>query len=196
MIIYKVTNRINGKVYIGQTKQSLHKRWSNHCCKNSHCSILHSAIKKYGAENFTVEQIDVAASKEELDKKEIYWISHFDSVAPKGYNISLGGGGNRGHIPSEETLLKRSAALKGIHTGDANPAKRPDVRKKMSDAAKRRIGDHSCRGKAVKCIETSQVFPTAKAAGEYIGCTYKNVAAVCNGKRKTCGGFHWAYCED
>jgi group I intron endonuclease len=193
MIIYKITNRINGKVYIGQTKQSLQKRWNNHCCKNSHCSILHSAIKKYGAENFTVEQIDVACSKEELDKKEIFWIAQFNSVAPNGYNISSGGNGNRGHKPTAETLAKRSASLKGIHMGDENPAKREDVRKKMSEAAKHRIGELSSRGKRVACIETGKVFPTAKEAGHHVGCTYKNISAVCNGKRKSCGGFHWKW---
>jgi len=193
MIIYKVTNRINGKVYIGQTKQSLQKRWSNHCCKNSHCSILHSAIEKYGAENFTVEQIDVAATKDELDKKEIFWISHYNSIAPNGYNISSGGNGNRGHVPTQKTLMKRSLALKGIHMGNDNPAKRADVRKKMSDAAKQRTGELSSRGKAVRCVETNQVFPTAKEAGKHIGCSGKNIVAVCNGKRITCGGYHWLY---
>lgn len=193
MIIYKITNRINGKVYIGQTKQSLQKRWNNHCGKNSHCSILHLAITKYGAENFTVEQIDVACNKDELDKKEIYWIAHFDSIAPNGYNISSGGNGNRGHKPTAETLAKRSASLKGIHVGDANPAKRDDVRKKMSEAAKRRTGKLSSRGKEVVCLELGQTFPTAKEAGKRIGCSYKNISAVCNGKRNTCGGFHWKW---
>lgn len=196
MIIYKITNKVNGKIYIGQTKQRLAKRWSNHCCKNSHCSILHSAILKYGSENFTVEQIDVASNKDELDKKEIFWIRHFDCVAPNGYNISTGGNGNRGYKPTKETLMKRSLSLKGIHMGDNNPAKRMDVRVKMSEAAKKRTGSLSCRGKKVKCIDTGEIFPTAKEAGKYIGCTYKNICAACNGKRKTCGGYRWEYIND
>ena len=53
-IIYKITNRINGKVYIGQTRMSLNVRWWHHCNRKD-CPALHHAIKKYGAENFTVE---------------------------------------------------------------------------------------------------------------------------------------------
>jgi hypothetical protein len=189
--IYRGTS--SKKIYIGQTKQSLQKRWNNHCCKSSHCSILHSAIKKYGAENFTVEQIDAACDKEELDMKEIFWIAQFNSVAPNGYNISTGGNGNKGYKPSAETLAKRSISLKGIHMGDENPAKRYDVRKKMSEAAKRRTGELSSRGKKVVCVETGQVFPTAKEAGHHVQCTHKNISAVCNGKRKTCGGLHWKW---
>ncbi len=196
MIIYKVTNIINGKIYIGQTKQSLIRRWHSHCGKHSHCSILHNAIKKYGAENFTVEQIDVACSKEELDKKEIRWIAFYDCIAPKGYNISSGGNGNRGYKPSEETLIKRSIALKGIHTGADNPAKRVDVRQKMSVAAKSRTGALSNRGKKVKCIETGEVFPTTKEAGKWANIAYKNISKVCAGKRKTCGGYHWQYVSE
>lgn len=95
MIIYKVTNRINGKVYIGQTKNSMEARWKRHCA-DSVCwwkegrGKLQRAIHAYGRENFTVEQIDVAADKEEANAKEIYWIAQYDSVE-NGYNSSLGG---------------------------------------------------------------------------------------------------------
>ena len=70
MIIYKVTNRINGKIYIGQTKGSLGKRWRYHCYSSSGCRCLYNAIQKYGADNFKVEQIDVACTADELNQKE------------------------------------------------------------------------------------------------------------------------------
>jgi len=95
VIIYKVTNRINGKVYIGQTKNSLEERWKRHCA-DSVCwwkegrGKLQRAIHACGRENFTVEQIDVAADKEEANAKEVYWIAQYGSVE-NGYNSSLGG---------------------------------------------------------------------------------------------------------
>ena len=113
MIIYKITNKINGKVYIGQTINTLNRRWKQHCqTTQCYCRLLHNAIAKYGKENFTVEQIDVACDRDELDQKEIYWIKHYDSMNPKkGYNLL--GGGNKNHIVSEETRRKISDAQKG-----------------------------------------------------------------------------------
>lgn len=93
MIIYKVTNKINGMVYIGQTRNSLEKRWNQHksdAKKSFTCGKLKQAIIDYGAASFTVEQIDIAASKEEADEKETYWISFYDSVR-NGYNTGRGG---------------------------------------------------------------------------------------------------------
>lgn len=88
MIIYKVTNCVNGKIYIGQTIQPLGVRWKSHT--NKGCA-LYRAIKKYGVDSFTVEQIDTATSRDELDAKEIYWIGYYDCIAPKGYNLTSGG---------------------------------------------------------------------------------------------------------
>ena len=71
MIVYKVTNRINGKVYVGQTTRPLIVRWRQHTAPSvTKCLALHRAIMKYGRENFTVEQIDVASNRDELNKKE------------------------------------------------------------------------------------------------------------------------------
>jgi group I intron endonuclease len=92
MIIYKITNLINGKVYIGQTKKSLNSRWSQHkyTGKGKKRTYIACAIQKYGIENFKIEKIDEASSIEELDNKEKKWILHFDSINPeKGYNMQL-----------------------------------------------------------------------------------------------------------
>ena len=93
MIIYKITNRINGKVYIGQTQTSLAARWRGHRSqvnKKHSCFKLHKAIAECGAENFTVEQIDIATTKEEANEKEIYWIGFYNATE-NGYNTSRGG---------------------------------------------------------------------------------------------------------
>lgn len=111
MVIYKITNIVNGKVYIGQTKELLSKRFLGHCHCKSHRSHISSAIIKYGRENFTIDQIDQAQTQEELDNKEIYWISFYDSInRDKGYNI-LPGGSGRKH--TEESKKKMSESRKG-----------------------------------------------------------------------------------
>ena len=109
MIIYKITNKINGMMYIGQTSKSLEHRWKVHChnVKSKHAHFkLQDAIAEFGAENFTIEQIDVAATKEEADEKEVYWIKFYDATE-KGYNTSLGGrnGGSRKKVMAVESGL-------------------------------------------------------------------------------------------
>lgn len=94
--IYKITNLINNKVYIGQTKQYYLDRWSQH---KSHAKTglsnhkLARALRKYGEENFIIEIVE-QCSYEELDEKETYWIEYYDSIK-NGYNILTGGQKNR-----------------------------------------------------------------------------------------------------
>lgn len=108
MIIYKVTNLVNKKVYIGQTIRSLKVRWSLHLYKGD---ALYSAINKYGKENFLIEIIDRAETLDELNNKEIEYIKLLKTVAPNGYNIRLGG--NSGGKLSEETRKKIGLSGKG-----------------------------------------------------------------------------------
>ena len=94
MIVYKITNKINNKVYIGITIRKLNERWNEHRSRISerkHCH-LYGAMDKYGVENFAIEQIDTATSKEELYSKEEYYIKLFNSNNPDfGYNMTQGG---------------------------------------------------------------------------------------------------------
>lgn len=104
--IYKVTNKINGKIYIGQTIQSVKDRWYRHCGKsgiskaelNTH---FKRAILKYGKENFTIETIEMCDSTE-LNDKEKFYISYYNSYI-NGYNSTIGGqGGSKPFKTSEE----------------------------------------------------------------------------------------------
>lgn len=91
-IIYCVTNKVNGKRYIGQTTMPLYKRWHAHKRADGRCLSLSAAIKKYGAECFEVVEIDRAYSREELDAKEIAHIAAANSLDPAfGYNLRPGG---------------------------------------------------------------------------------------------------------
>lgn len=106
-IIYKITNTVNGMMYIGKTKQSLQARWRQHCYQSNTkymCFKLQTAIKEYGADRFRIEQIDSAETNQEANEKEVYWIQHFKAIE-NGYNFSRGGndGGNRKKVMAVET---------------------------------------------------------------------------------------------
>jgi group I intron endonuclease len=111
MIIYKTTNLINGKIYVGQDS----KNDKNYLGSGV---ILKKAIKKYGLESFKKEVIDIANTKEELDLKEIFWINKLNSTDKFiGYNLSNGGNGCLGCKVSKETRLKMSIN----NSGSNNP---------------------------------------------------------------------------
>lgn len=111
MFIYRITNKTNGKIYIGQTTTYIQSRWYSHC-NTSGCPALNNAIKKYGAENFVIEEIDGANSLSELNYLEQHYIHMYNSLVPNGYNIR-NGGLNHSHTVSEETKKKISESLKG-----------------------------------------------------------------------------------
>jgi len=101
MVIYKTTNLINGKFYIGQDSINNPNYYGSGV-------LLEKAIKKYGKNNFIKEIIEYCNSKNELDEKEIYYIKKYDSIN-KGYNLSIGGNGGPnflGRSHSEETKQK------------------------------------------------------------------------------------------
>lgn len=100
----------NGKVYIGQTKSSMTKRFSQHC-ETRNKTVIGLAIKKYGKDNFTVTiLIKGIVNKEELDRLEIKQISKHNSISPNGYNVEPGGNTTP---MTEVTKNKISKKLKG-----------------------------------------------------------------------------------
>lgn len=88
MWIYKITNIQNHKVYIGQTTRPIKDRFNRHindALNNILDTHFARAIRKYGKENFIIEEIDNANNQEELNQKEQYWIRYYDSTET-GYN--------------------------------------------------------------------------------------------------------------
>lgn len=113
MIIYKVVNNINNKIYIGKTTQSISIRKRHHE-KPSNVTYFGRAIKKYGKSNFTWSVIDEANTEEDLNNKEIYYIKAFKSNDVEiGYNLTLGGEGASGYRYSSEMKAKMSERMLG-----------------------------------------------------------------------------------
>lgn len=114
--IYKIENKVNGKIYIGQTTRNLNKRIyeykSAYNLNKFNNEYLLNAFKKYGWDNFEFKIVDSAQTIEELNTKEIKYIQQYKSNDKKiGYNIHNGG---RNSIPHTETLERMSKSHSGI----------------------------------------------------------------------------------
>lgn len=111
--IYKVTNTVNGKVYVGQTTATVEERWRWHrnaagTTTHPHKSALHEAMRKYGKDKFVVETIEECKC-ENLNEREKYWIARLDTYR-NGYNLTTGGDGYR---TIDEVEVERILALWG-----------------------------------------------------------------------------------
>lgn len=119
--IYKITNPINNKCYIGQTLSEPQKRWLFY--KNLRCRDqpkFYNALKKYGPESFIYEQLDTAPDQVVIDYLEDFYIQCFDSIK-NGYNCKEGGANGK---HSEETCKKKSDALKRWYAIHGTESKR------------------------------------------------------------------------
>lgn len=134
MIIYKITNKLNGKVYIGQTIQSLKERWSKHKGTKT-CKALGSAIIKYGPDAFDVEVLKECSSYEEMNALEKSYIQEYSSLYPNGYNLTTGGN-NGQHV--EETKKKISEAQKGQKNHMYGKKASEETKRKMRESHKNR----------------------------------------------------------
>ena len=179
MIIYKITNTVNGKVYIGQTTTTLLKRKNGHNAdskrdrKRKPKSKISAAICKYGMDNFKFEFMSSASCQDELNSLEVEYIAMFKSnVDEFGYNLLSGGKQNGRH--SEETKRKISITLKenpnkywlGKAHSDESNRKRSETTKgkscpqrgrKFTDEQKKEISDR------IKACRANNFWSTIKA---------------------------------
>jgi hypothetical protein len=92
MIIYKTTNIINGKIYIGKDSKNNPKYYGSGIA-------LNHAIDKYGRENFSKITLEICKDADELNEREMYWIDHYKSYDNSiGYNLTMGGDGSSGGL--------------------------------------------------------------------------------------------------
>lgn len=95
--IYCITNLINSKRYIGKTTSNIDQRFQEHCrySRKERCNKrpLYDAMKKYGVENFIVEELEYIKDDNKLSEREIYWINELQTYGHNGYNATKGGDG-------------------------------------------------------------------------------------------------------
>lgn len=135
-IVYKATNQINGKGYIGQTILPLKRRQSVHFT-SSNCTVFANALRKYGKDNFVWDILFETDDLDALDVVERRFIASDNTLVPHGYNLECGGKSNK--TVSEESRKKMSEANKG--------EKNPNFGKPLSEDHKRRISE-SNKGKS------------------------------------------------
>jgi group I intron endonuclease len=122
--VYKITNTINDKLYIGQTTESLKERFNRHKgyqLEQKCNSKIHRAMKKYGSDKFNIHLIEECSSQEELNEREYYWIHKLNTIN-EGYNINDSGkkcgGDTWTNNPNKEIISKKLSETK---MGENNP---------------------------------------------------------------------------
>lgn len=179
--IYKHTNLINGKSYIGQTSAvNPSSRWANGKGYSKRNPVFYNAIQKYGWQNFSHEiLVDNVLTLEEANKLEIEFIAKYHTYIKDvnccGYNTTLGGSG-RPHVQSKETKQKISNALKGRTLTE-------DHLQKINKTLKR---------KEIICIETGTTYESISEAARQTGISRENIKSAVNSLRCSAGGYHWA----
>lgn len=114
--LYKITNQVNKKSYIGITKLEVEQRWFQHVTNSINPKYpLHLAISKYGTSNFTIELLEESDDRSYISSLEEPTIQYNNS-RKNGYNVALGGyGGDLGHEANQKrssTLLNRPQDIK------------------------------------------------------------------------------------
>lgn len=129
--IYKSTNTVNGKVYVGQTRYSLKKRRCSHVsdalCSKKLCRVFHAAIRKYGPDVFTWEVLQEVETANDANLAEIEWIRKLNCRVPNGYNLAVGGHEGDFH---EETRKLISANM-ARRWANFSPEKKREIKDKI-----------------------------------------------------------------
>ncbi len=217
--VYQHINKINGKRYIGITKQLPQNRWGNKGINyKNDCPRFWSAIRKYGWDGFEHVIIESNVSKEKACELEMQLIKEYRTQEKDfGYNMLEGGNapliteevrhkmslamtGNKnglGHPCSEEKKRKISEAQKGRkftdeHRKAISNAKAGKSHQPPSEETKQKISN-SHEKYPVICLETQVVFESIQNCAKSLNLHATNVCKCCKGKLKSTGGFHFEY---
>lgn len=214
--IYKITNKLNGKAYIGKTLNSVEARWQEHIMEsNKERSFerpLYRAIRKYGVKNFILETLE-EVSEDIVNEKEIFWINYCDTYQ-KGYNATRGGDG-KSFLDSEKIINDYNSLKNMREVAELNSCSTDSVSIILARFGVPTLSagevNRNTHGKRIDMLDknTQEVllsFLTQKDAARYVmEKKYSNIAdlsgvsakigLVCRGKRKTFAGFKWRYSE-
>ena len=210
--IYKITNKINQKAYIGKTLGTIQKRWQEHLSdyKRPRCEKrpLYDAMNKYGIENFFIEEIEEVKNPNELNEREIFWIEYFGTFKD-GYNATSGGDG-KSFVDYEliyNLFTQQKLCIAEIHrlTGyDCGTIAKVLTIYNITIEERLKRKDEK-KSKPVLQIdkysnEIIATFPSCCAAQTAM--THQqngngsHISAVCSGKRKTAYGYKWKFIEE
>lgn len=201
--IYKVTCLVTEKIYIGKTETSVQDRWKGHCRAaflESHSDYnfpFHRTIRKYGKENFRVEEIEEVEDSEELKEREKFWINKFNSYY-NGYNSTLGGDGNCRYSYDEivDYYLKNNNSLVATcqHFKVYDQVVYSALKSRNIDykTLKRDTSNRSVYFKKIYCVELNKTFSSMAEIDKYFGKTmHPNIRRCLNGVTKKAYNYTW-----
>lgn len=191
-ILYEHRNKINGKRYIGITNNKT-KRWYGKGKHYEGCPYFFAAIQKYGWDNFEHNVLIHDLTREEASRLEKHYIKTLKTCDKAfGYNLAEGGVNAPtmlGKHHSEETRQKMRESALGRTIPDEQ---RQSHSKWMSENF---IGNRNPKSKAVRCINTGEVFETQRMAAQEKGVLQSKISLCCQGKRSHTHGLMWEYAD-
>ena len=200
--IYKITNQINGKMYIGKTEDTIEKRFKTHCKEYKRARNekrpLYDAMKKYGVENFIVEEVE-KVDNALLGEREQYWISYYDTYH-NGYNATKGGDGKR--LLDYDLIIKTYKEVQNVRkTAElchcdfhsvSKILKANNIEIKTSgEVLGIPIDQYDLQGNFIQTFSSPCEAARAVAHGERGEASH--ISDVCKGKRKTAYKYIWKY---
>lgn len=200
-LIYKITNNINGKIYIGKTSRDIPTRWKEHCSKASQKKgfYLHNAIYKYGQENFSIEEIDRTENEKQINILEQKWIKYYNSTdKTKGYNLTNGGDGiNKYNWEEFRYLWDKGYSIKeiaNIYNCDRHTVGESLKNYKnysYEESLKRSSYHKKSIDKYDKDKNLLKTYPSIKEAAIDNNCSSSTIAKCIKDKTYSAKGFYW-----
>lgn len=211
--IYKITNDINNKVYIGKTSLDISKRWKEHLRDAKKIIIekrpLYQAINKYGETHFHIEEIEECSS-EEASEREQYWIAYYKGYE-EGYNATLGGDGKLyfNHSIIAERLRNNPYPKEVAQEFNCSTDLINIIAKEYNIKLKSRGWNNVNAPRKIQQFDKNnnylQTFDSIQSAAHWLKDNYylstinsgvrSHIAEVANGKRKTAYQFIWKYID-